>query len=1326
MRFLSEHSVTKFTDSLRDRANRTLAGMQPGLLYPAPHMAAVTLFIEDNIKSKISQSMLGSICDKMRDIIHDQFPNLHGSMTLGVSFPIWKSLCDQEGIEPPIGMRFHNPIKDNPLLPAVLGSSPALRHSLDNLPSLWFLLKADELGAIEALIEKLHKILEEEGFSGKSTVVQTRNSAPDAEDPSGNRVIGGRYHESLRNPVSPVEMLEHIVVGQENVNGSGGSFVFTQRFFLNWDELHAKSPSEVDSVIGRQAHTDELIVSADTHSHIKASHTNDDNGHTIKVLRLGFPFGKDDGDKSSSIIAGAGGATARDEKGVYFIALARDAGRIEKILESQRGTDPHFARDRLLSGSLALSDLGGFFYIPSIAELNSTRLKQDLKKRAESDPFSDWTRFPGMDWSRLVRHYHERSMNGLMFYNHKDYLYEMCTASGTRVDELDPPSLRIQFLLERLFSRWDDTWYNPQKPDELLPLADYLVKFFEDNTNISEKEGLVENGSTDSAVTKVMNSAVVVRSAWATRIMIGHLAVDPEGAGRRGNGGMDLCDIHPLDLLAGSMPTQSLGEGKYVVNYCKDEVEKRTWFNLGLSPTSGVGHVVPGYEELLEKGIAGLEAKSVKASEILASDSESAERAERLKEFFDAQRLTLLGFREHLLGLAKCVARCKDRLVKGSELEENNLEALEERLRHLGAGNPPRTMLEATQLIFSAHVCLHLVGEPVAVGRLDRLLAKFQKADIEKSNITPEGAQEIIDAFWIKLGEKVLLNRSFIDDRQQLGNLAMGNRAGSYPKGQSVNQWIQQVTIGGLEADDKTWAYSDVSMYCLKSARRLPFNAPVLSLRVGKNMPNEWRLKLLEEAARGMLSGGASPILLNDDKIVPALLQSGSGIGPSADSKAKELWNSEVRREDAYDYACDGCYEPQFCGANWFTLGGMQTLLALEYALNEGRQIISAGPVHLHGKTTSFRSPPPTEIKTLDELLKLFFQHLGWLYSKQIVGTLASFGRVEAVCPAPLLNHFIDDCISKGRDIYAGGARYNVLGPCFTTLANTINSLWAIKTMCFDTKTSVTSLPELVSCLLSNWGETPIDPLVHPTMLQSGNVRVNDICERFKYLRKVALSLPRWGRGESDIDQFGNKICIQVAKIAMEVVREPTEDVAKQIESLAMRFGTKSQPFGGISMQPGVGTFASYVEQGLGCGASADGRLHGQPVATDLSPSPIPLDIPIEIASAQEASLSKVLESITYKDSFGFTNGSPFDVNIRENFDLNCLVEVIQQFVDGAGTNILTVTTANRETFVRASRSPEAFDLLRVRMGGWTEMFVAMHAAHQGVHPRRPVSVPNK
>lgn len=57
----------------------------------------------------------------------------------------------------------------------------------------------------------------------------------------------------------------------------------------------------------------------------------------------------------------------------------------------------------------------------------------------------------------------------------------------------------------------------------------------------------------------------------------------------------------------------------------------------------------------------------------------------------------------------------------------------------------------------------------------------------------------------------------------------------------------------------------------LKAARRLPFNAPCVGLRVHKNTPQIY----LDEAAKAILSGGAHPVLLNDDKIIPGNLECG-------------------------------------------------------------------------------------------------------------------------------------------------------------------------------------------------------------------------------------------------------------------------------------------------------------------------------------------------------------------------------------------------------------------------------------------------------------------
>src|SRR5690606_5491380 len=124
-----------------------------------------------------------------------------------------------------------------------------------------------------------------------------------------------------------------------------------------------------------------------------------------------------------------------------------------------------------------------------------------------------------------------------------------------------------------------------------------------------------------------------------------------------------------------------------------------------------------------------------------------------------------------------------------------------------------------------------------------------------------------------------------------------------------------------------------------------------LSLRVREDMPKD----LFKLAATTILTGGAHPILMHDNKIVNGLRACGDGIGGEA-LAGESFWRSEVSLRSARNYACDGCYEPMFVGQNWFTLGGVSTLDPLECALNQGRLYGNAGPAYLHGQTHSLRT----------------------------------------------------------------------------------------------------------------------------------------------------------------------------------------------------------------------------------------------------------------------------------------------------------------------------------------------------------------------------------
>merc|ERR1719228_2751038 len=131
-----------------------------------------------------------------------------------------------------------------------------------------------------------------------------------------------------------------------------------------------------------------------------------------------------------------------------------------------------------------------------------------------------------------------------------------------------------------------------------------------------------------------------------------------------------------------------------------------------------------------------------------------------------------------------------------------------------------------------------------------------------------------------------------------------------------------QVTVGGVDPQTGKAFHNPLTKMMLRASTRLPLTAPCLSLRVHRDTPEH----LLREAAQCLLSGGAHPVLIHDEKIIPGLQNTGANIGlgidPSLPDRAGAAWQSRVSLEDARDYACDGCYEPIMSGNTWFCLGG--------------------------------------------------------------------------------------------------------------------------------------------------------------------------------------------------------------------------------------------------------------------------------------------------------------------------------------------------------------------------------------------------------------------
>jgi len=144
------------------------------------------------------------------------------------------------------------------------------------------------------------------------------------------------------------------LVGQEDAEFSGGSYVIIQKYLHDMERWNALSTEQQELIIGRKKLSDiELDDSVKPPSAHNALTTIVENGKEIKILRDNMPFGR----------PGYG------EFGTYFIGFSRTPGTIEQMLENMFVGRPPGNYDRLLDFSRAVT--GNLFFAPSASLLEN-------------------------------------------------------------------------------------------------------------------------------------------------------------------------------------------------------------------------------------------------------------------------------------------------------------------------------------------------------------------------------------------------------------------------------------------------------------------------------------------------------------------------------------------------------------------------------------------------------------------------------------------------------------------------------------------------------------------------------------------------------------------------------------------------------------------------------------------------------------------------------------------------------------------------------------------------------------------------------------------
>jgi putative iron-dependent peroxidase len=163
-----------------------------------------------------------------------------------------------------------------------------------------------------------------------------------------------------------------VVIGDEDPDFAGGSYVIIQKYLHDLDAWNAISTEAQERIIGRTKLADiELDDSVKPTSAHNALTTIVENGKEIKILRDNMPFGR----------PGYG------EFGTYFIGYSRSPRTIEQMIENMFIGRPPGNYDRILDFSRAVT--GNLFFVPSATFLENVADDPTGDDQSSGDPTCD-------------------------------------------------------------------------------------------------------------------------------------------------------------------------------------------------------------------------------------------------------------------------------------------------------------------------------------------------------------------------------------------------------------------------------------------------------------------------------------------------------------------------------------------------------------------------------------------------------------------------------------------------------------------------------------------------------------------------------------------------------------------------------------------------------------------------------------------------------------------------------------------------------------------------------------------------------------------------
>jgi formate C-acetyltransferase len=533
-------------------------------------------------------------------------------------------------------------------------------------------------------------------------------------------------------------------------------------------------------------------------------------------------------------------------------------------------------------------------------------------------------------------------------------------------------------------------------------------------------------------------------------------------------------------------------------------------------------------------------------------------------------------------------------------------------LKHL-LEEPPMSFHQALQAIWISHIAFLSTMNFLPLGRFDQYLWPFLKRDLENRVLTLAEAQELVDLFWLKCNDLLqafqiqespgspddALSPSVIAIIAGVLSIFLGGKTTTDRisiHGGSSQQFLQTVTLGGLtpEGEDGT---NPLIYLCLSATLRLGVPQPCIYVRFHKGSPTE----LYQRVADNIRAGCVGPTIYNDEVLVPAYIQMGIPV------------------EHARDYSSDGCWEPHIQGRTYFKHAWVWLAEVLDRVLAPARWEEVSVPLYIETMDPfkDSKQEDPYRFDTFGQVMDAIRETLD-RYIEGFIEVRESFedGRLYDIAPLPLLSAFSRGPLECGRDITQGAMEYSFYMADLSGLSHVVDSLAAIKKLCFEEKSVPWS--DMLNAVRSNWEG------------------------REDLRQRVMTRVPSYG---NDID-YVDEIAVDIASFFIDSIKKHGAQACSSINYIA-----------------GIATFESYPELGHLVGATPDGRLVGETLSSNASPSIG------RAATGQTAAVNSYLKLPLHK----LAGGSILDLTVESRSSLLMYLEAfVKSFLERGG-NILSI-----------------------------------------------------